>query len=818
MQVSWNWLSEMIDLSSVGGPKGLAELLTQRGLEVEEIHQQSKGFDHVVSVKILERNKHPEADRLSLCKVSLGSGDPLEIVCGAQNMKAGDIVALAQIGAHLPNGLKIEKSKIRGVVSNGMLCSETELGLAKQSEGILILPATTPLGKPLAQLLGRDDTIFVLKLTANRGDCLGHWGLAREIAAAIGATPRRPAVKTLKEGGSPIAVSLDAGEAGPQFFGAYVEGVQVGPSPAWLVKKLEAVGSRSINNIVDATNLVMWELGQPVHAYDADRIEGKKIQVRNAVKGEKLPLLDSTEVELDGSELVIADAKRAVGLAGVMGGGNSEVQTGTTRVFLECAEFDPVRVRKTSKRHLKHTDASHRFERGIDPAGQPYAIARLASLVEELAGGKIAGTVTVQLASRKTLKAREISYAGDYLEEFLGMPVNASEAEKIFKALGCEVSRSSDRTTVRAPSYRLDLNIKEDLAEEIARSLGYDKIRETMPVLTGAPKSLWENAGNALIDRAKDALAAAGLSETLNYSFMNRGLLAKYGMTSSVVLLNPISEEYEAMVPSLLPGLIQNALSNWNHHFGSEPLPIRIFEIRPTFSAEGEIKQKSETETGVLERWKVSFAMSGPRYVGGLRNEQGELDFYDVKAAVEGFLSTMGAKGVRFSPMSESRKGPHPLFHPGQSVEILAGNEVAGQFGLLHPGKAKELKARAPLWIGEMDWQALSKLFRPVVKAPAYRPIPVFPSMERDFALIVRSDVTADKITQIALKAGKPLAKVAKIFDIYRGSQVAQGMTSVAVRVIFYEEGRSLQEQEAEAASQTILSAWKKELGAELRS
>lgn len=285
MHVSWNWLSEMIDLSSVGGQKGLAELLTSRGLEVEEVHQQSKGFDHVVSVKILERNKHPEADRLSLCKVSLGSGDPLEIVCGAQNMKAGDIVALAQIGAHLPNGLKIEKSKIRGVVSNGMLCSETELGLAKQSEGILILPPATPLGKPVAQLLGRDDTVFVLKLTANRGDCLGHWGLAREIGAAIGQTPRKPAVKTLKDGGSPIAVSLDASEAGPQFFGAYLEGVKVGPSPAWLVKKLEAVGGRSINNIVDATNLVMWELGQPVHAYDADRIEGKQIKVRNAMKG-----------------------------------------------------------------------------------------------------------------------------------------------------------------------------------------------------------------------------------------------------------------------------------------------------------------------------------------------------------------------------------------------------------------------------------------------------------------------------------------------------------------------------------------------------
>jgi phenylalanyl-tRNA synthetase beta chain len=733
--------------------------------------------------------------------------------------------------------LKIEKSKIRGVVSNGMLCSEQELHLKDTSEGILILPPETPLGKPLAEILGRDDTILTLKLTANRGDCLSHYGLARELAAALGKKPCRPEAKALPQGGSPISIHLDAGEAGSQFFGCFIDGVKVGPSPAWLVKKLEAVGGRSINNIVDATNLVMWELGQPVHAYDADRIEGREIRVRNAVKGESLPLLDGSVVELDGSELVIADGKRVVGLAGVMGGGNSEVQDSTTRVFLECAEFDPVRVRRTSKRHLKHTDAAHRFERGVDPAGQSFAIARLASLVQELGGGTVKGAASAQLPSRTTLKKREIKVDFPYFEQFLGMSVSAADAEKILTGLSCEISKSGDHWTVTVPTWRLDLNLKEDLAEEIARSIGYDQIRETMPVLSSAPRSLWasspsevstggssaKSAGSAgastflLIDKAKEALVQSGLSETLNYSFANRGWLSKFGMTSSVVLMNPISEEYEAMVPSLLPGLVKNAIENWRHHFGSEALPIRLFEIRPTFQAAGEVRATSEYDTGVQERWKLSFVMSGPRFVNGLRNELGQVDFYDVKAVVESVLSSLGAKGVRFHPMAESRKGPNPLFHPGQSVEILAGSEVAGAFGLIHPGIAKELKLRAPLWIAEIDWQAIAKLSRPVVKAPSFKSIPAYPSIERDFALVVKSDVSADKITQIALKSGKPLAKVAKIFDVYQGSQVAQGMTSVAVRVIFYDEGRSLQESEAEAASAQILSAWKKELGAELR-
>jgi phenylalanyl-tRNA synthetase beta chain len=846
MRISWNWLSEMVDLSKVGGPSGLADLLTSRGLEVEAIESEGQGLEKVITAQILVRAAHPQSDRLSLCTVSTGSGEPLQIVCGAQNMKSGDKVALAQVGAELPNGMKIGLSKIRNVESYGMLCSESELKLKDTSEGILILPPETELGQPLAKFLGKSDSILTLKLTANRGDCMSHFGLAREVAAALGVKACRPEAKALDFSGaqSPISVGLNAGEHAPQFFGCLIEGVKIGPSPAWLVKRLEALGSRSINNVVDASNIVMLELGHPMHAYDADLLQDAQIHVRMAREGEELPLLDGETIKLAGTELVISDGAasnegaasnggaasnegaRASGLAGVMGGGNSEVRDQTSRLFLECAEFAPGIVRKASAKHQRRTDAAQRFEKGIDPQGLPQAISRLASLILELAGGKVVGTGAELLPSRKGegFKRTEIRLADDYFVSFLGLEADALSAERaeaILTSLDCTVKKSDREWIVVPPTYRRDLRIQEDLAEEIARTLGYDKIPATIPRLTSDPAfGASSREKLALLNRAKDAMVAAGFNEGLNFSFSSKAWLSRFGMSDPLLVVNPLSEEHEAMAPSLLPGLVRNALDNWNHHFGSDSLSIRLFELRPVFQAAvtGQaLKMVGEMETGAKERWKLSLVMSGPRYASGLRNEQGEVDFQDLKAVVESLFETLGTRGVRMLPMSASRTGGNPLLHPGQSVEILAGKDVAGYFGLLHPGKARELKTRAPLWVAELDWEAVSKLSRTVSQPRAFKAWPEFPSMERDFALLVRSDVTVDKITQLAIKAGKPLAKAAKVFDIYRGSQVTEGMTSVAVRVIFYEETRSLQDSEAEAASAQILQAWKKELGAELR-
>jgi phenylalanyl-tRNA synthetase beta chain len=821
MKVSLNWLSELVDLRTAGGPTGVAEILTRRGIEVEEIAQQGKGLEKVVTAQILERAKHPNSDRLSLCKVSIGSGEPLEIVCGAQNMKSGDKVALAQIGASLPNGMSIVQSKIRDVVSNGMLCSESELGFAAESEGIIILPKDAPLGKPLAVFMGLDDVILTLKLTANRGDCLSHYGLAREMAAALGVKPKKPAGKALSFTKTPIAIQLNAGDKARQFFGCSVDGVKIGPSPAWVVKRLEAVGSRSINNVVDATNLVMLELGHPVHAYDAEKIRGGTIQVRLAQAGESLPLLDNSIVTLQGDELVIADGKGAVGLAGVMGGGNSEVSDSTTRVFLECAEFDASSVRRTSSRFQKKTDAAHRFERGIDTLGLPDVISRLASLVVELAGGKILSAAS---AGKPSTRKSEIVTSGEFIEGFLGVKGVASQVEKTLTGLDCVVKAKGKELWVIPPSYRLDLNSEEDLAEEVARSIGYDKIEETIPQLSSSPRSIFDSPQAAKLStvfRAKDALVRLGMNESVNFAFTSKSWLAKFGMKSEALVINPLSEEFEALVPSLLPGLIKNALDNWNHHFGSVVPSLRLFELRPTFHAAGPIKASGESETGVTERWRLSMLITGTRLDSGLKADLGEAQLPDLKGLVEGLLGSLGTKGFRFQPLSSSRNTSDPvlgLFHPGQSVEVLAGKGSAGYFGLVHPALARSLKARAPMWLVELDWDAISGLSREVGEVPRFKPWPAFPAIERDFALLVPSGVTVDKITQIAVKAGKPLAKVSKVFDIYRGSQVAEGMTSVAVRVIFYDESRSLQEQEAETASSQILGAWKKELGIELRS
>lgn len=838
MRISWNWLREWVDLTRLQGPTGsgpadLAELLTSRGLEVESIERQDQGFDKVVSAQILERLPHPQADRLSLCKVSIGTGEPLEIVCGAQNMKAGDKVVLAQIGAHLPNDLKIEASKIRGIASQGMLCSEQELKLKDKSEGILILPEETPLGRPLAEILGRDDILLHLKLTPNRGDCLSHLGVAREVAAALQVGIKLPSTHKIPEGTSPISVFLDvpadSGGAAPQFYGCFIEGVKVGPSPLWVQHRLESLGIRSINNVVDASNLVMLELGQPVHAYDADKIKGQEVHVREAKEGESLPLLDGATLLLEGTELIIADRERPIALAGVMGGGNSEVQEDTQNLFLECAEFNPLRVRRMSSRYQRRTEAAQRFEKGIDPQGLSFALGRFFTLVLDLAGGRVKGSVVVRQPSREAsplFNRPSIRFGLDYFHHFLGFKPESTvlthqKTEALLLGLQCQVLKEKEEWVVTPPSFRLDLNLKEDLAEEVARCLGYDQIPSTLPILTSSPIAATSSVPRlTVIDRAKEALVQAGLNESLNFSFTSKAWLKKMNLQGSASLLNPLSEEHEVLVPSLLPGLVRNAMDNWSHHFGSEPLPIRLFELRPSFSALGPILAQSQTETGVKENWKLSWILAGPRYSQGLRNEIGEVDFSDLKAVVEHLFNRLGTKGVRWMPLSASRKTDHPLyslFHPGQSAEIWIGPSLAGHVGLLHPSKAKELKTRTPLWMAELDWEALSKLSLGAYEVPHFKAWAAFPSMERDFALLVKKEVSAEKICQIALKYGKPLAKSAKIFDIYRGSQVAEGMTSVAVRVIFYNETRSLQEVETEEASTRIIQGWKKELGVELR-
>ncbi|NDD92261.1 phenylalanine--tRNA ligase subunit beta [bacterium] len=541
--------------------------------------------------------------------------------------------------------------------------------------------------------------------------------------------------------------------------------------------------------------------------------------VREARAGEKLPLLDGSSVTLFGTELVIADDVKPVALAGVMGGGNSEVSDQTTRVYLEVAEFDPTTVRKSSSRHQKKSESSHRFERGIDPRGLEFAMRRLASLVLENAGGKVVGTST---ACKTPSATPAISLEAGYCAEFLGMKVEASEVENVLSGLGCDLKPRFGGWDVTPPSYRLDLKIQEDLAEEVARCLGFDRIPSEVPALTDMPTSQAADSrvnARSWMDRAKDRLVALGLNEVVNYSFTSTRWLQELGLTSTVRVMNPLSEEHEWMVPSLVPGLLANVVHNSRHRFGSESQALRLFEIRPTFHASSQVSAVGEDQTGVEEKWRLSFVMSGPRQAQALRAEEGEVDFYDCKAVFESLMESMGARGVRLQPLSSSRGGNSlsHLVHPGQAAEVVAGNQSAGVLGLLHPKFARQWKLRAPIFLCEIDFDALVKMARPANEGRRFSSWPEFPGMERDFALVVKSEVSGEKLTAIALKVGKPLAKVAKIFDVYRGPQVGEGMTSIAVRVIFGDNTRSLQEAETEEVSRKIVEAWRKEVGAELR-
>ena len=842
MRISWNWLSELVELKTVESPKRLAEILTQLGLEVESMNDLSQGFEKVISAEVLQKSKHPDADRLSVCVVNGGKKDPFRIVCGAQNFKQGDKVLLATEGAQLPNGMTIKKGKIRGEASEGMLCSAEELGLADSSDGIVVMPEDTPVGKPAAEVLGRQDTVFELGITPNRGDCLSHWGVAREVAAFTGAKLREPKFRSLDlKKKSKIQTAVDKGGEVSQFWGASIEGVQVGPSPQWVVQKLEAMGSRSINNVVDATNLVLFELGQPTHVYDADRLSGSILKADFSKQGEELPLLDGSTVKLTGEELVIADEEKAVALAGVMGGGNSEVLERSQNLYLECAEFDPVLVRHSSRRYVKHTDSSQRFERGIDPSGQARALGRLVELILSLAGGKLTGTSTALQSNRvkdaSRFKRRSVSFSPEKLADFLGMKVSSAQIKKILQGLGCDCENTqSNKWKAWVPPHRWDLNLMEDLAEEVGRILGYDQIPSTLPVLTSAPDPSESNEATqryCLLETAKDALRAQGLCETVQFSFNSQQYLSHFGLKASVAIQNPLSEDQEFLLPSLLPGMVQTSLQSLDRHFSSDPLALRVFQIRPTFSYEGEtgpegISAKSDRDTGIRETWKLALLMSGPRYAQALSADQANCDFFDLKAALEGFFSQMGTRGLRFQPLQEKLMGtPGPsteavegLFHPGKSMRVYAGKNAIGAFGLLSPKISRRLRSKhkANFWVAELDWEAIQGLSRSSYRLPVFQPWSEQPLIERDFALLVKNEVSAQKVCQIASKAGKPLAKGVRIFDTYTGKPVPEGMTSIAVRVTFWEKDRSLQEAEADAVSAKILAQWKSQIGAELRN
>ena len=801
MIVTYNWIKEFVDCDLP--VEELSHLLTMLGLEVERMEIVGGGMDDVVVAQVVEKAQHPNADKLSLCKVNDGS-EILTIVCGAQNFKAGDKVALAKIGATLPGDFKIKRSKIRGEESFGMLCSEKELALATESEGIMILPESFQLGTPLFDALGTKDIIFEIGLTPNRADCLSVVGVAREIAAKLGKKVHYPGHEVVETGapiGAIASVTIESPELCPRYTARHISGCTLAPSPAWLTNRLRAAGIRSINNIVDVTNYVLLEYGHPLHAFDFKLLAGGRIVVAAAAEGEAFGTLDGQERRLTAADLTIRDAEKGVALAGIMGGGNSEIGEGTTEVLLESAYFDPSAIRRTSKRLGIHTESSHRFERGTDVAGLTRALDRAASLIAELSGGAIAkGMIDVY---PEPIEPRVITARLARINAVSGLSLSAAEVRDIFERLEFQVTETEPEVfRVRVPLFRVDLEREIDLVEEVVRLNGFEKVPLTLPqasVLSELP-----SASQRLAVRVKDLLVSQGLSEVINYSFVAPASCEKILLPADdfrrqgVALLNPISDELSVMRTTLLPGLLETAVKNINFR----TLDLRIFEMRRIYIPDG----KSELPDEPLY---LSALLTGRRDPEGWNQAKGDLDFFDVKGIVESILNDLNVTGVNYSAQELD-----PYYHPGKACRILSGNRELGSLGELHPSVQENYGIDAPLLYLELNFEKLIGCRREMGTAQ----VPSrFPSTFRDIAMLLPEATPAAEIIACVEAVKATELEGVELFDLYTGGNIPKGEKSIAVRVRYGSRERTLTDDEVTKLHQRVIAALQKKLNVSFR-
>jgi phenylalanyl-tRNA synthetase beta chain len=805
MRISHRWLSEYVDAPPA---EELAKRLTAVGLEVEALERAGQGLEGVVAARIVAAEKHPQAEKLSVTRVDAGRGEPLQIVCGARNWQVGDVVPLATVGTTLPGGQKIERAKLRGVDSSGMLCSARELGLAEDASGLLLLDRGVAPGTPIAKALQLEDVLLEVNVTPNRPDCLSHVGIAREVAALSGTKVRSPSPRLAEAGpaaAEAVKVRIESPERCARYAARVVEGVRIGPSPLWLARRLESCGVRSISNVVDATNFVLLELGHPLHAFDLEKVGGREIVVRTARPGEKLVTLDGKERALAPEDLVIADRDRGSALAGVMGGGDSEISAGTTRVLLESAWFEPSSIRRTSRRHGLKTEASHRFERGADPGMVIPAVDRCAALIAELAGGTVRPGVVD--AKAREVHAPEVRLRWRRPAEILGMEVPQGDVRRILAGLGFEErAADADGATWQVPSWRADASIEEDLVEEVVRTKGYDAIPETLPAnAVGAPADSPEEQAVA---RARAALEASGFSEAVNFSFVAARELEPFagnvatgdgsGRALGVALKNPISAELSVMRTSLVPSLLKNLAYNRRQRVED----ARLYEIASTYEPHPDPKDRPSAESV-----EIAGVIAGRRAPVGWANPGDPADFYDAKSAVTAVLEALGV-GARWEPTAGG------WLHPRVSARVLAaeGGELLGEIGELHPRAAAAFELPRGVLAFRLSLDALVRRMRLV---PQYRPIPRLPAVLRDLAVVVDDGVPAAAVE--ALVREEPLVESVTLFDVYRGAPLPAGKKNLAFAIAYRAPDRTLTDAEADAVHARIVERLRAEVGAELR-
>ena len=796
MKISEQWLREWVATKLEAG--ALAERLTLAGIEVAAVTPVAAPLKNVVVGEIVAIAPHPQADRLRICHVKVGAKAPLTIVCGAANAAVGLKVPAALEGAVLPNGTEIRKATLRGVDSAGMLCSAVELGLAEDSSGLMVLPADSRPGTALERLLQLDDRTIEIELTPNRGDCLSIAGLAREVAAltAVRYTPVaiRPVAPKSKR---TLAVTLSAQADCAAYAGRVIEGIDPqAATPLWLRERLRRSGVRSIHPVVDVTNYVMLELGQPMHAFDLARLDGD-IRVRRAAAGERLTLLDGNALQLEASDLVIADRRAAVALAGIMGGQDSAVSDSTRDLFLESAWFRPETIGPRARHHGLHSDSSHRFERGVDPQQQRRALERATALIVAICGGR-PGPVREARAAAQLPMRRPIVLRAARLQRLLGMSLPATTVESILKRLGLRVARAGSKGEpawkATPPAWRYDLAREVDLIEELVRVHGYDKVpvhRARMPM---AMRPLPE--GRVTEQRLRALLADRDYQEAITYSFVDPALQAQlHPEANGLALANPISAELAHMRLSLWPGLVQAALYNQNR----QQSRVRLFEIGRRFRPRG--------KGGVDEQTVVSGLATGAAFAEQWGLAARPVDFYDVKGDLEALLALGGPGRFRLQP------GVHPALHPGQTAEIVTGEgRAVGVLGVVHPDvQAKTgLDKSTILFEIELD---------PVQAAiiPEFREISRYPAVRRDLALIVDNQVPAQRVVDTIRSAAGGMLTNLELFDEYRGEGIDSGRKSLAVGLTFQDTSRTLNDEDVETVVGRVVAAVQAELGALLR-
>jgi phenylalanyl-tRNA synthetase beta chain len=801
MRVLLDWLAEWIELP---GDEELAERLNLGGFEDAEIEASGPDLSAVVVGHVAECGPHPNADRLSFCKVDTGSGELTEVVCGAPNVAQGQKIAFAPVGSRLPDGTKLKKTKIRGIVSRGMICSASELGISEEHDGILVLDPAAAVGTPLPEVLPLGDRALEFGITPNRGDVTSLLGIAREVRALIGGEPTPPETAPAETGpaaADAVSVAIAAADDCHHYAARVVRGVRVGPSPDHVVRRLEAAGIRSINNVVDATNWVLLEFGQPLHAFDLATLRGAKVAVRRATAGEKLACLDGESRELDPDDLVICDAERPIALAGVMGGADSEVGEKTRDILIESAHFHPTVVRLTARRHGLQTEASYRFERGVDREGVLRAADRVARLIVEWAGGEVALGV-VEARGADAVVTREIELDVARTNRLLGTEIDVDEARAVLARVGVACRDAGPGLlTGSVPSYRNDLHVHQDLSEEIARVYGYDRIPTTLP--TAALQPVAEPATWQLGERVRDEFVAAGFCEAICLPFVPPGdsdalrLAADDPRRSQRSIVNPLKEEEPLLRTTLAPSLLRLAQQNLSRQIDF----VALFEISSVFLPR-------PAEAGGAEPLAAAAVLSEPQEASLWDRKNPIPLFYRAKGVAERLLIQAGYVAL-WRGDTES-----PYLHPGASAAIEVGGHVVGTVGELHPEVAANFALDVPCALIELDLGRLEAQPRP---AKAFREVSRQPAARRDLAVLLADDVAAGEVLAAIEQAGGSDLLSVELFDRYAGKGVPQGRVSLAFRLAFQKMDRALTEKEVSKSVDRIVRMLSHRFDGELR-